>query len=223
MAYEIEIKSLLGSPDEAERVRQQMAALDPQTRQTGRNSQLNHYFHGGDIHVLHQKVADLFGPAQQEQLNRIVTDGRDHSVRTRKQDDAVRLVVKASIDDTTSENGISRMEFEEPVNMTLDALDQLILDAGYAYQAKWSRDREEYDCKGVHICLDRNAGYGFLAEFEKVVEREDEAEAARQELYTLMNELGVQELPQDRLQRMFEYYNQHWPVYYGTDKIFTVE
>lgn len=37
-----------------------------------------------------------------------------------------------------------------------------------------------------------------------------------------MRSLGAQELPGDRLECMFAYYNQHWPEYYGTDKIFTV-
>jgi len=38
-----------------------------------------------------------------------------------------------------------------------------------------------------------------------------------------MESLGVRELPQDRLERMFKFYNSHWREYYGTDKIFTVE
>jgi hypothetical protein len=38
-----------------------------------------------------------------------------------------------------------------------------------------------------------------------------------------MQELGVDELAQDRLARMFAHYNQNWPDYYGTDKTFTIE
>jgi len=38
-----------------------------------------------------------------------------------------------------------------------------------------------------------------------------------------MAALGVQELPNARLERMFTYYNQHWQEYYGTDKVFTIE
>jgi hypothetical protein len=38
-----------------------------------------------------------------------------------------------------------------------------------------------------------------------------------------MKELGVKELDQKRLERMFAFYNTHWPEYYGTDKIFTIE
>jgi hypothetical protein len=39
----------------------------------------------------------------------------------------------------------------------------------------------------------------------------------------LMKECGVEELPQERLERMFAFYNTHWPDYYGTEKIFTIE
>jgi len=38
-----------------------------------------------------------------------------------------------------------------------------------------------------------------------------------------MTKLDVEELPQDRLERMFAYYNKNWPEYYGTEKIFVIE
>jgi hypothetical protein len=73
------------------------------------------------------------------------------------------------------------------------------------------------------VTIDRNAGYGYLAEFERVIEDEAKAGAVQDELRALMAELGVEELPQDRLERMFAHYNAHWPEYYGTEKIFTIE
>jgi len=54
------------------------------------------------------------------------------------------------------------------------------------------------------------------------VEQESELESARQEVRALMEQCGVQELQQDRLERMFAFYNAHWGEYYGTDKVFTV-
>jgi hypothetical protein len=38
-----------------------------------------------------------------------------------------------------------------------------------------------------------------------------------------MKNLGVEELSQERLQRMFDYYNKNWAEYYGTDKTFSIE
>src|SRR5690606_1073237 len=101
-------------------------------------------------------------------------------------DDQVLLVVKASVDEGTSANTIKRMEFEEPVAISLEELDHLLLDAGFTYQAKWSREREEYAYKGASVCLDKNAGYGYLAEFEKIVPEEDMADEVRAEIDALM-------------------------------------
>jgi hypothetical protein len=38
-----------------------------------------------------------------------------------------------------------------------------------------------------------------------------------------MKQVGVVELGQARLERMFAHYNTHWPEYYGTENIFTIE
>ena len=44
----------------------------------------------------------------------------------------------------------------------------------------------------------------------------------RAEIDELMAELGVEELSQEQLARMFAFYNENWPDYYGTDKTFFV-
>ncbi len=221
--YEVEVKSLLGEESNAVALKDKMRALDPDCVCTSSNTQLNHYFHGGDIDQLYAKVEHLFTGAEHEKFKRLTETGTEFSVRTRQKDDEVLLVVKASMDDGTSENTVKRMEFEEPVAISLEALDELVLAAGYDYQAKWSREREEYAYKGANVCLDKNAGYGYLAEFEKIVDDEDMIDQVRDEIDGLMAELGVVELPQDRLARMFDHYNQNWPEYYGTDKTFTIE
>lgn len=221
--FEIEIKSLLGGRDRAEALKEQMRTLDSACTYVGQNKQLNHYFAGGDITVLNALAYPLFSSEQVDLLSNLAGRGSDFSVRTRQRDEEVLLVVKASIDEGSSENTVKRLEFEEPVLISLDELDALVRKAGYAYQAKWSREREEYRYKGVNVCVDRNAGYGYLAEFEKIVQDEAEADLVRAELDTLMAELGVEELPQDRLARMFSFYNQNWSEYYGTDKVFVIE
>lgn len=222
-SYEVEIKSLLGSEEKAEELRKKMQEVDPATKLTSRNKQLNHYFMGGDIHKLAEAAAPHLSPNAKAILLDLAGRAKDFSVRTRDKDGTVLLVVKVSVGDDTSSNGVARMEFEEKVDLSLDELDQLLLKAGFRYQAKWSREREEYAVKGITICLDKNAGYGWLAEFEKVVPSAGEVDSARAEVIQLMQDCGVSELPQDRLERMFAFYNEHWPEYYGTDNIFTVE
>ena len=221
--FEIEVKSLLGEAEKAKVLKEKMQELDPSCACVSVNKQLNHYFEGGDLKALYEKTTPLFSPEQREKLHTLVEKAGRSSVRTRQRDDEVLLVVKLAIDEGTSENTVKRMEFEEPVDITLDELDALVQEAGYRYQAKWSREREEYVYKGVNVCLDKNAGYGYLAEFEKIVHDENEADKVRAELDAIMSELGVEELSQDRLARMFAYYNENWPDYYGTDKTFTIE
>lgn len=225
MQFEIEVKSLLGSKEKADALKRSLCAKDPGAACVARNRQLNHYFIGGDIAKLVADLSPLFVADAQKKLQTIADKAKDFSVRTRDKDGKVFLVIKASVDDAsgTSSNGVSRMEFEEPVDITLDELDRKVLAAGFAYQAKWSREREEYTYKGLNVCLDKNAGYGFLAEFEKMVDEEADIGRARDEVRALMKELDVEELPQDRLERMFAHYNENWKDYYGTDKIFTIE
>ena len=221
--YEIEIKSLLGEKQYADALLEKMQQNDPDCTCVAKNSQLNHYFHGGDEKALLQSVSHLFTGEALTRLETIIDKGTSFSVRTREKDGVVFLVVKASLDGGTSENTVSRLEFEEPVEISLTELDELLLQAGYEYQAKWSREREEYQYKGVNVCLDRNAGYGYLAEFETVTDDAATAEQARANLKALMDELGVEELSQERLARMFAFYNENWPDYYGTDKTFVIE
>ena len=219
-SYEVEVKSLLGSEENAEMLRKKMQEIDPASHMTSKNKQLNHYFIGGSMDALVKASEGVVSPEAHTKLADLLTQVTNVSVRTRNKDGQVLLVAKVSVGDDTSSNGVSRIEFEETVDITLEQLDRVLLGAGFRYQAKWSREREEYSCRGLNVCLDKNAGYGWLAEFEKV---EAELPAARADIDAVMQECGVAELPQDRLERMFSFYNEHWPEYYGTDKIFTIQ
>lgn len=221
--FEIEIKSLLGEPVKAEELKRRMCELDPNCAKFAENKQLNHYFEDGDMEDLVKNVSLHLSDEQLKKLSHIVSVGNNFSIRTRQKDEQVLLVVKASVDEGSSANTISRLEFEEAVGLSLEELDKILLESGFNYQAKWSREREEYSYKGMNVCLDKNAGYGYLAEFEKILDDETAVQSARAEIENIMSELGVAELPQDRLERMFAHYNQNWPDYYGTDKVFVIE
>lgn len=221
--YEVEIKSLLGTRERAQALAEKLKAKYPDIKMGTMHSQLNHYFIGGDLMKLANAVKTHLPPASFETLDDIAKKSQNHSVRTREADGRVLLVVKASVGADTSSNGVARIEFEAPVNLTLDELDNLLLSAGFAVQAKWSRERTEYTHADMHITIDRNAGYGYLAEFELIVADPGQIEEAKKQLYGVMAELGVSELSQERLERMFKFYNEHWGQYYGTDKVFTVE
>ena len=213
-SFEIEIKSLLGIKDNADKLIKRLQ-LDPSFQSLGSHMQLNHYFINGDLHKLSDKLSlsldSSFGKA------------KDVSLRTRLAEDKVLLVIKATVDDTTSSNGTARMEFETEIGLTLEKLDQALLDCGFEYQAKWSRERQDFKYQGLNVTVDKNAGYGYLAEFEKVIDNQSQADAVKGQIREIMANLGLLELNQDRLARMFDFYNKNWQDYYGTEKVFNIE
>jgi adenylate cyclase class IV len=221
--YEVEIKSLLGNPENAQKVRDALKQADPSCTILSRNKQRNHYFIGGELLNLAEVMREHLSVEAAARLDDLAAKAADFSVRTRDKDGQVLLVVKASLGADSSANGVARLEFEEWVQLTLEELDALVLSAGFTYQAKWSREREEYVAHGINVTLDKNAGYGWLAEFEKVVDDAAKVTQARSEIEEFMKSIGVHELPQDRLERMFAFYNAHWSEYYGTDNIFTID
>ncbi|MDE2312402.1 MAG: CYTH domain-containing protein [Patescibacteria group bacterium] len=222
-SYEIEIKSLLGSKDKAEELKKKMKAADPGLIEIGSHKQLNHYFVGGDLHRLYENVKNIIDADKKDKLAELAEQAKDFSVRTRWADGKVILVIKASVDDTTSSNGTARLEWESLVPVSIEELDKLILSAGFQYQAKWSRERQEFKYKDANVSIDKNAGYGYLSEFEMVIDDKDKAEQTKIQLRQMMKDLGLDELPQDRLARMFDFYNKNWEKYYGTENIFNIE
>jgi adenylate cyclase class IV len=65
----------------------------------------------------------------------------------------------------------------------------MLLDSSFEYQAKWSRQREEYSAGDMNICLDKNAGYGYLAEFEKVLDLDSDYQEAKKEIRDIIESL----------------------------------
>ncbi len=219
--YEIEIKCLLGNRENAERFEAQMKKLDPKLRKIGSHKQLNHYFEGdGDLATVAKVIHD---DEERKEFLDLAKRARDFSLRTREADGKVLLVLKATIDDTTSANGTARREFEREVAMPLAKLDEAILGAGFSYQAKWSRERIEYKFADANVTIDKNAGYGYLAEFEIIENDPSRADGTKAQLREIIKSVGLEELNQARLERMFAYYNAHWPEYYGTEKTFVIE
>ncbi len=223
-SYEVEIKSLLGTKESALKLKKNLQKSFSDMKIIAEEKQLNHYFNTPkDLKAFESKISSLIPKDKLDSFMHVISHGNKISVRTRDASGKVILVIKASVGDDTSSNGVKRIEFEIPVKTTLEALDSLIVNAGASYQAKWSREREEFGNKDLHVCIDKNAGYGYLAEFEKVISDETKLDEARDELLKVMKFLGVEELPQDRLERMFAHYNAHWQEYYGTEKTFDIK
>ncbi len=221
--FEVEIKSLLGDKKAAKSFLKKMTA-QKNFKSLGKHKQLNHYFEEGDPRKMLVNIGQILTTEQKKQFQYVIKQSDNLSVRTRYGDGKVIFVLKGAADETTSANGTARHEFEAQLqDISFDELDKLILDSGYHYQAKWSREREEYRYKGMNVTIDKNAGYGYLAEFEKVVNDENLLEKVKSEIRKEMKSLGIEELSQDRLARMFDFYNNNWQDYYGTEKTFVIE
>ena len=223
--FEIEIKCLLGSKVAANSLLKKMRLKDSKLVKLGVQKQLNHYFEGGNLDNLYQNIRSvLSGQADHDKLKSIASTAKSFSLRTRQTNGKLLLILKISIDDTSSDNGTARMEFEAPISgVTLDELDALVQKSGFTYQAKWSRDKTDYDYKGANVTISFSPGYGYVAEFEKIISDPKLANQTKADLRLLMKDLGIEELSQEQLGRMFSYYNAHWSDYYGTDKVFEIK
>ncbi len=224
--YEVEVKVLLGSKATAADFVERLRQADPHLSVKRESSQLNHYFDkSGDSKALFEAVKDLLSDADRVSLKRILDTYENFALRTRLQNGTVLLVVKAAKESGhDDQHALNRIEGEYEVSCTtIDQLDGLIRSADYHFLSKWSRERTEYDYKDYVVSLDKNAGYGYLAEIEQVVSDEEASVKAKAAVLAELSELGFEELSQERLGRMFTYYNEHWPEYYQTDKTFTVE
>ncbi len=150
------------------------------------------------------------------------------SVRLRAQDETQKdtiLVVKAS-QTGDAVNGGERREFEVNLPITIGEAEELLLSAGYGVSSKWSRRRRSYvieNFPSITATLDYNAGYGWVLELETIVFANETTTEAREMLLRSLNKMGLEELPQPRLQRMFKHYEAHWQDYYGTEKTFVIE
>lgn len=223
MQYEIEMKSLLRSEEHSKELLDRLKLHDPKIKLADRQVQRNHYFINGDLSKLAAKLKKYLSSDQAEQIKAIDKKAKAVNVRTRDKNGKVLLIVKGALDDHSAAHSVRRMEFEAEVQNKQDELDQLIIDSGWELEAKWYAERDYYKSGDISAEMIFSPGYGYMVEFEKVVTDENMIETAREELKNLMNELDAPEVDNALIERMFAFYNAHWPEYYGTRKTFTVE
>ncbi len=223
--FEVEVKTLLGSRAAAEAFVAKLQDSAGSPKESARSNQLNHYFDAaGDREQVAVAVTPFLNATDLAAFQQILGQAKSYALRTRDADGNVLLVIKAAKGDGDDQHALERLEGEyETTAPDIDTLDEAIRSAGYDFLSKWSRERVEYDYKDYTVCIDKNAGYGYVAEIEKIVPSSEEAETARAEILAELATLGAEELSQERVGRMFEYYNDHWPEYYRTDKTFTVD
>ena len=102
-----------------------------------------------------------------------------------------------------------REEIEIPIeSKDFAALGELFRALGMEVEIKWFRKRKVYTWRGVKVCLDNTAGYGFILELEKLVATQDTT--VREELIALLTELGLKQSPKSEFTQRYEDYKRNW-------------
>ncbi len=228
LSIEVEVKALVPAAD-VQKLRSKLLDWGYKSVQALPESQLNWYYqrNAGDVATL---MSFVFRDAKVPTIPSAFFETKNISVRTRSVNGgSALLVLKASLDSGTSENGSNRLEWQYDTGLSMEALDTRIWNAGFVIASKWSRERTTYvygaGGEQITACLDKNAGYSYVLELEAMLDSGASKKQIAEQHYVLTEELaslGLTELPADRLERMFAHYQANWWDYYGTDKVFEV-
>ena len=222
MQYEVEIKCLVKDAEQAEHIPEAIRRLGYGLERKAEYNQLNDYYIDGDIAKLADKLQGVIDEAQRKVLLDIIAEHDTFSVRARQNNDTVLFIVKAATG-TSANHASQRAELETPVKLSLDELKDVITGCGYAVQARWMAHRVLYRVSnGIVFDSIFSPGYGYQAEFELLVDASDKANAETR-VRDFARELGQEPVDPERVARMFDYYNQHWQEYYGTQKTFHID
>lgn len=80
---------------------------------------------------------------------------------------------------------------------------------GLKTEIKWLRNRTQFKCNEIKICLDYTKGYGYIIELEKIGTNENK-EQILIELKQKLNELGISLTSKEVFQEKFNYYKNNW-------------
>lgn len=129
----------------------------------------------------------------------------DQDLRIQKNNSGAKIWLKAgNIHDEMRE------EIEIPcAKEQFPTLEHLFSLLGYAVEVKFFRERNQFDWKGITVCLDYTKGFGHIIELEKL-STEDHQEAALDELKQKLSELNVEHTPREEFQKKYEFYRKNW-------------
>lgn len=100
-------------------------------------------------------------------------------------------------------------------------LDEILRSLGFEYDTKWYRKRKEYKYKKFNITIDFNAGYGWIAEIELMVNSGNE-DKAKKAILALAKEIGIEPASKVLFDKMYHYYKKNWQHYIETKSTFDI-
>jgi len=196
-------------------------------------TQLNHYFSGSLTSAQLTSLSEYdidWTNEKHENLLKFIQDFSQakQSIRTRYSSfytypHSSTFVLKATKNDTSSENGTARVELEFNTGRVIEKLDNyLISSLKLNYLSKWSRKRVTYKYlpEDITVCLDLNAGYGTIIDVELLTEEKEDYSADLDRLRYLFQIIEATEIPTSHMDEMFQVYNRNWDKFYGTSLTF---
>lgn len=213
--FEVEVKALIRNYNITKSI-----LLEKKYVYKSKECQLNHYFSYNDYSLayLFNNLRVHLTTEQELNLSNVIGRGNNFSVRTRSiNDKKTYFIIKYSLIDKNSVNGSIREEYEVLLEIPLTKLDTVLLNAGLIYSSKWSRQREIFTRDTITATIDLNAGYGYLLELEILTDRVEDTQSINQQLLQELTNLELKELDATLLTNMFDYYENHWDKFYGTN------
>jgi adenylate cyclase class IV len=216
--YEVEVKALVNDVNE---LRNKVEKIYPNYVNKIYSKQFNHYFSYTDKARLNL-LYDIETSDNWKQFVILPDDiysANNLAIRTRWDSEKGTLfIIKYAINDDDAQNGVVRRELELSVAVDIDTLDEWILNNGLTYESKWSRERVEFQYDNFSICTDLNSAYGGLCEVETIIADKSELTAAHFYVEDILEQLGLQELDPQILDKMYRFTCLYWNDFYGTTK-----
>jgi adenylate cyclase class IV len=105
---------------------------------------------------------------------------------------------------------VHRDEFEVRIDLKYALETSKIFGCLYNVKTKWFRERIEAEYKKAKICIDRSINYGAIFEIEILVSSDEEIEKDKNLLNVYLQELGLEETPQEIQNKKYKDYVSNW-------------
>jgi adenylate cyclase class IV len=223
MQREIEKKYLL--KDKAARCAlvEQLYQIYPGTKLLGTKTVISYFYEPAESKDQILAVArKLLKDKELAELTKLVKHSVEIMVKCRSIDDTNYFSVKGAAAGQDAVHAANRMEFEAGLSMSLEEINQVIVDAGIKLVSKWSSRRDFYSLgQGLKADIEFVAGYGHKAELEVVIQDGESVDDAMATIDELADKLDLYYASDELMGRMYAYYNQHWEEFFNTDNVFS--
>ncbi|MCW8965799.1 MAG: CYTH domain-containing protein [Candidatus Pacearchaeota archaeon] len=105
-------------------------------------------------------------------------------------------------------------EFMEEIEIQLKQEDfenaeKFLNKLGHQVKIKWHRLRNQFNWKGIKVCIDHTKGYGYILELEKIT-TQDEQEETLKKLKQKLSELNIKKTPKEIFTQKYNHYKENW-------------